>query len=198
MSSAEGQGALLDAADRGTLLRLARASIRHGLQRGVALPVQPAEYGEALRRIGASFVTLEEQGQLRGCIGHLEAVQPLVIDVTENAYNAAFRDPRFNPVREEELERIAIEISLLSPAHPLRFASEDELVEQLRPGVDGLILEDGAHRGTFLPSVWSALPERRAFLAQLKRKAGLPPDHWSASLRVSRYTTESFGEGDTA
>ena len=197
MSSAEHPDALLETGDRETLLRLARASIRHGLQRGVPLPVQPAEFDEALRRIGASFVTLEEQGQLRGCIGHLEAVQPLVVDVTENAYNAAFRDPRFTPVREEELERIAIEISLLSPARPLHFASEEALIEQLRPGVDGLIFEDGAHRGTFLPSVWSALPERRAFLAQLKRKAGLPPDHWSPSVRVSRYTTESFGEGDT-
>jgi hypothetical protein len=198
MSSAEDRGSLLDAAERGTLLHLARASIRHGLQRGVPLPVQPAEFGEALRRIGASFVTLEQEGRLRGCIGHLEAVQPLVIDVTENAYNAAFRDPRFTPVREDELERIEIEISLLSQAHPLHFASEEDLIDQLRPGVDGLILEDGRHRGTFLPSVWSTLPEPRAFLSQLKRKAGLPSDHWSGSVRVSRYTTESFGDGETA
>ncbi len=178
------------------MLALARDSIRHGLATGRPLEVDVTAFDPELRKPGASFVTLDAHGRLRGCIGSLEAYRPLVVDVADNAFNAAFRDPRFPPVREDEFEDLRIHVSVLSPPEPLQFRDEADLLAQLRPGVDGLILEDRGRRGTFLPSVWEPLPDRREFLAHLKLKAGLPPDHWSPTLRVWRYTTESFGEED--
>jgi AmmeMemoRadiSam system protein A len=184
----------LDAEQREILLTLARRSIAHGLEKGRALPVAVGDYPPALQARRAAFVTLHEQGRLRGCIGHLEAVQALVGDVAENAFAAAFRDPRFPPVTADELEALHIEISVLTPARPLEFSSEEDLLAKLEPGRDGLILQDGHARGTFLPTVWETLPNPAAFLRHLKAKAGLPPDHWSDTLRVSRYRTECFGE----
>ena len=146
----------------------------------------------------ATFVTLNKFGELRGCIGHLEAIQPLIADVAENAFNAAFRDPRFQPVTASEFGDLEVHISVLSPPEPMVFTSEADLLRQIRPGIDGLILEDGAYRGTFLPSVWEQLPDPAQFLAHLKMKAGLPPNYWSDTLKVSRYTTESFSEQDLA
>jgi len=177
---------------RRLLLDIARASIREGLEHDSALTVTAGDYPPALQAERASFVTLHLEGELRGCIGHLEAIQPLVADVAENAFSAAFRDPRFPPLREPEYAGLHIHISVLTPAEPMQFASEADLLRQLRPGTDGLILEDGWARGTFLPSVWESLPEPQEFLAHLKRKAGLPVGHWSDSLRIYRYTTESF------
>jgi AmmeMemoRadiSam system protein A len=165
-----------------------------GLGEGRPLRVNLEDYAAELRAQRAAFVTLQEFGQLRGCIGHLEARQPLVKDVAENAFAAAFRDPRFPPVTARELERLHIEISVLTPATPLIFGSEQELVALIEPGRDGLILEEGLARGTFLPSVWESLPNPVDFLRQLKRKAGLPENYWSDRLRISRYRTESFGE----
>lgn len=179
---------------RKTLLDLARRSIAHGLDRGTPLPVDPSDYPEPLRARRATFVTLHLHGELRGCIGHLEAVQPLVLDVAENAYAAAFRDPRFDPVSPQEAAGLRVHISVLTPPEPLTFASEADLLTQIRPGTDGLILTEGRARGTFLPSVWESLPAPRDFLNHLKRKAGLPADHWSDQVRVARYTTESFGD----
>jgi AmmeMemoRadiSam system protein A len=175
------------------LLDIAEASIRHGLDYG--RPLEPAlpDYPAVLREPGASFVTLKRQDELRGCIGALSAHRPLLVDVAHNAWAAAFDDPRFPSLREEELEGLDIHISLLSGAEPLQFDSEAELLSQLQPGADGLIIEEGLRRGTFLPSVWEQLPTAELFLRHLKQKAGLPPDYWSPSLRVSRYTTESFG-----
>jgi AmmeMemoRadiSam system protein A len=184
----------LDAEQRRTLLELARASIEHGLAHGRPLEVDPLAYSPGLRAERAVFVTLEEHGELRGCIGHLEALQPLVLDVSENAFAAAFRDPRFPALAASELAGLAIEISVLTPPHPLSFSSENELLAIIEPGLDGLILEEGAARGTFLPTVWMSLPEARDFLRHLKIKAGLSPDYWSASIRVQRYRTESFSE----
>ena len=181
-----------DRQQRDSLLQLARRSIAHGLDHGRPLAVNPDDWPEALRQPGACFVTLHQQGQLRGCIGSLEAVRPLVVDVAENAYAAAFRDPRFPPLAASELDTLALSISVLSPATPMRFSSEQDLLSQLRPGIDGLILEQDHYRGTFLPLVWEQLPTPQAFLRQLKRKAGLPADHWSERIRVSRYTSESF------
>jgi len=174
------------------LLQVARGSIAHGLRRGKPLPVDPGEYPEVLQRLRASFVTLHLRGQLRGCIGVLEAIRPLVDDVAKNAYAAAFSDPRFEPLREAERQGLDIHISVLSPSEPMRFTSEQDLVRQVRPGVDGLILADGSRRGTFLPSVWESLPDRESFLRHLKLKAGLPPDYWSETIQVSRYTAESY------
>lgn len=180
--------------NRAALLAVARAAIEQGLRHGQPLEVALDAYPEPLREPRATFVTLEKGGQLRGCIGALTAYQPLVQDVAAHAYAAAFEDPRFPELRVEEFPALEIHISVLSPPEPLHFADEDELLAQLRPGEDGLILQFRQHRGTFLPSVWEHLPDPYVFLAQLKQKAGLPLDFWSAELRVERYTTEYFGD----
>ncbi len=179
--------------ERDRMLQLAADSIRHGLQTGRAPAVEPGHFPARLREQRACFVTLDLQRQLRGCIGHLEAVQPLVLDIAENAFAAAFRDPRFVPLQARELDQLGIHISILTPAQPMQFESEADLLQQIRPGVDGLILEDQGQRGTFLPSVWESLPRAEDFWRHLKQKAGLATDHWSGSIQVSRYTTESFG-----
>ncbi len=178
--------------ERSQLLQLAAASIEHGLQQGRPLTVDPADYPEKLRARRASFVTLNRNGNLRGCLGHLEATQPLVQNVADNAFAAAFRDPRFPPLSPAEQQELEIHISILTPAVAMTFNSEADLIRQLRPGIDGLILEDGSYRGTFLPSVWESLPDPHVFLRHLKRKAGLPENYWSETLRAYRYETESF------
>lgn len=182
----------LDEEQRSTLLAVAVEAIRYGLEKHAVMPVNLSRYPEPLKQHRASFVTLLIEGRLRGCIGHLEATQPVVRDVVENAFAAAFRDPRFPPVTTQEVEQLEIHISLLTVAEPIEVASESDLIEQLRPGVDGLILQEGYHRGTFLPSVWEQLPEPTLFLRHLKMKAGLPGNYWSDRVRISRYTTESF------
>ncbi len=179
---------------KATLLKVARRSIVHGLETGRPLAVEPLDYDPALRERRAAFVTLTQAGQLRGCIGHLQAIQPLVVDVAENAHAAAFNDPRFNPLTAAELDLTHIEISVLTEPEPMSVGGEEELLASLEPLVDGLILEDGAYRATFLPSVWEQLPRPRDFVMALKRKAGMPPDYWSDSMRVSRYRTISFEE----
>ena len=172
------------------LLELARTSIRHGLQHGCPGKVDLEGLEAELMAIRASFVTLEKNGHLRGCIGSLEAWRPLAVDVAENAYAAAFRDRRFPPMQEDEVDALGIHLSLLTPAVPMAFSSEEDLLKQLQPGIDGLILQEGQYRGTFLPSVWAELPTPALFLSQLKRKAGLPVDYWSPTVRILRYTTE--------
>jgi AmmeMemoRadiSam system protein A len=184
---------------RRLLLRTARDAIRHGLECGGPPQVERIEeLPEALREHRAAFVTLHLEGRLRGCIGHLEAIEPLVRDVADNAFAAAFRDPRFPPLRSAEFDPLHIEISVLSPATPLHFEDEAALIALLQPGLDGLILTEDTggveRRGTFLPSVWDQLPEPRLFLRHLKQKAGLPADYWSEQIQVWRYRTESFGE----
>jgi len=182
-----------DAGQRTTLLRVAAASIRHGLEHGRPLHIDPQTYEEGLRQARACFVTLEIDGNLRGCIGSLQAKRPLVEDVAENAYAAGFSDPRFPPLRKAEYPSLHLDISVLQPAEPLEIRDEVDLLGQLRPGIDGLILQDGLARATFLPSVWQQLPTAEQFLSHLKMKAGLPAHYWSQSIHFSRYTTESFG-----
>jgi len=177
---------------RKLLLELAKNSIVHGLKTGEPLKPELSHYPPELQVKRATFVTLERNHQLRGCIGMLEAVRPLVEDVAENAFLAAFRDHRFPALEVDEIDDLELHISILSPAEPLTFDSEQSLIDQLRPGIDGLILEEGYRRGTFLPSVWESLPEPRQFLRHLKQKAGLFPDYWSDTLKVSRYSTEMF------
>lgn len=172
------------------LLDLARASIRHGVQAGRPLAVVLEELADELVVPRASFVTLEKKGRLRGCIGSLEAWRPLAVDVAENAFAAAFRDPRFPPVQSDEVEELEIHLSLLTVPIAMTFSSEGDLLAQLRPGVDGLILSDRQCRGTFLPSVWAELSTPQLFLTQLKRKAGLAADYWSPGVRIWRYETE--------
>ena len=178
--------------DARILLKIARDSIRDGLAGGRGLQPDPERYPSSLACPGASFVTLELDGELRGCIGHLEARQPLLRDVAENAWLAAFRDPRFPPLSTDEFARLDLSVSILSPAESLAFASEAELLDKIRPGIDGLILRDGARQGTFLPSVWRSLPDPADFLRHLKLKAGLPPDYWSDTIEIDRYTTQSI------
>lgn len=194
MSSTE----LLSRQDRATLLEVARSSIRWGLEHGQALMVNPDDYSATLRPLRATFVTLEIENQLRGCIGTLVARQPLVQDVAEHAYAAAFDDPRFPELTAREFPQLDVYISVLSPAEPLQFDSENALLVQLRPGIDGLILQFRSHRATFLPAVWENLPDPYVFLAQLKQKAGLPLNFWSSELKAERYTTEYFGDHDVA
>jgi len=188
MSSTE-----LNHAKQRLLLDVARESIEHGLAHGRPLRVVVGDFAAPLREPRASFVTLHRQGRLRGCIGTLEAHRPLVDDVAANAYAAAFSDPRFPPLSREELADLDISISILSPPQQLAFDSED-LLAQLRPGVDGLILQNNGRRGTFLPSVWSELPDRHRFLEHLKLKAGLPGGYWSDSIRAFRYTVQGIGK----
>ena len=180
------------ASEQALLLEVALASIEHGLRTGSPLQVNPDTYPPALSDHGASFVTLKRHGDLRGCIGSLAPVSSLVEDVAHNAFAAAFRDPRFLGLGAEELQELEIEISVLGPTEPVEFDSEAELLGKLRPGMDGLVLQDGRHRGTFLPMVWESLPKPEDFLSHLKQKAGLSGTYWSDTLRIERYTTVSF------
>jgi len=129
---------------------------------------------------------------LRGCIGTLEPQWALVLDVAKNARAAAFEDPRFPALTWPEFDRLEAHVSVLSMPEPMQFESEEDLLAQLRPGVDGLILEESFYRGTFLPAVWESLAEPQEFLRHLKQKAGLHPDYWSDTIKVQRYTTESI------
>lgn len=179
--------------ERGQLLvRLARAAIAREF--GIATP--SLAHPDWLDAPGAVFVTLTESGRLRGCIGSLEAHRPLGMDVEHNARAAAFSDPRFPPLRPEELDRVRVEVSLLSPAVPMQFKDESDALAQLRPGVDGVILEYGRYRATFLPQVWEQLPQPDVFMAHLKQKAGLSGDFWQQALRLSRYGVDKFKETD--
>lgn len=177
--------------DRQALLQTARQSIEAGVI-GKRHEPEPADFSADLQREGASFVTLNKGGALRGCIGTLEAHQSLIVDVARNAYAAAFRDPRFPSLVPEELQLLEFHISVLTAPEPMQVESEQDLLAQLRPQVDGLVIEEGYRRGTFLPSVWEQLPDPEQFLSHLKRKAGLPPNYWSDKIRVSRYTSISI------
>lgn len=178
--------------DKSLLHKLAIDSIAHGLSHAQPLPVKLEDYPSHLCTNGASFVTLNLNHQLRGCIGSLNAYQPLVQDIAQHAYDAAFKDPRFSPVTESEASQLDIHISILTPAEPMKFTDEADLLAQIKPGKDGLILESGFHKGTFLPSVWDQLPQPRDFLNHLKQKAGLDSHYWSNDIKISRYRTLSF------
>ena len=119
----------------------------------------------------------------------MQAYQPLIKDVAEHAYAAAFNDPRFSSVTAAEAPQLELHISILTPSEAIDFSSESDLLSQIQPGIDGLILESGYHRGTFLPAVWESLPEPEQFLRHLKQKAGLPASYWSDDIKVSRYRT---------
>lgn len=178
------------------LLDLARSAIEKELTGATALSVSIEDAPPALHEDGASFVTLHKRsGALRGCIGSLVARRPLIDDVQANAKAAAFQDPRFPPLREEELDDIVIEVSILSAPEPLAHEGPEELIEKLRPNVDGVVLERGWNRATFLPQVWEQLPEPEKFLAHLCYKAGLPPDAWrNRDVKISTYQVEKFSE----
>lgn len=186
----------LDKNEQGkVLLKIARTAIA----RALCLPTESATVDTHiiwLSKPGASFVTLMHQGELRGCIGSLQALHPLIDDVTSNAVSAALRDPRFMPITAAELETVEIEVSLLSELESLDFTTEADALRQLRPTIDGVVFECGAYRSTFLPQVWESLPQPRQLLAQLKLKAGLPEDFWADSVQLSRYTVTKWREAD--
>jgi len=177
------------------LLAIARESLAEALGVGRAGPSPGIERAEPwLAEPGACFVTLTLNGHLRGCVGSLYAHRPLGEDVRSNARAAAFRDSRFPPLTREELPRIAVEVSLLSPPVPLPVCDEAEARARLRPGRDGVILDYRGARGTFLPQVWEQLPDPRSFLDQLKHKAGLAPTFWSPEIQLWTYEVTKWEE----
>ncbi|MBI2481225.1 MAG: AmmeMemoRadiSam system protein A [Planctomycetia bacterium] len=184
---------LISLVDREALLDVAQLSIQQGLRTGRPLEIDPMEFAVTVREPHASFVTLRIGAQLRGCTGSVKVRRPLVVDVAENAFNAAFQDPRFTPLRAAEFPTLTIQVSVLSPMEPLPCTSEADLLEKMRLGMDGLEIEYGAYRGVLLPSVWEQLPDKQLFLQMLKMKAGIPPTFWSQRIDVYRFTTESFG-----
>jgi AmmeMemoRadiSam system protein A len=180
--------------EKRALLTIARLSIEHGLLEQKPLPVAIATQPTALCEPRGVFVTLLHGVSLRGCIGSMEPDQAMAPAIADSAYGAAFQDPRFRAVSASELDTVRIEISILSHMIELHPADRADLLNSLQPGTDGLLISDGRHRATFLPSVWEQLPEPSQFLEHLLTKAGLAHDYWSDGLRLQRYTTLTFGE----
>lgn len=172
------------------LLKLAHGAIESAF----GAPAPAVANAPWLHQPGATFVTLTRHGDLRGCIGALEARRPLREDVCQNALSAAFHDPRFPPLESRELADLKVEVSLLSPQQEMTFTDEADALRQLRPNVDGVVFEVGRYRSTFLPQVWEQLPTSRTFMAHLKRKAGLAEDFWSPEVKLYRYTVEKWKE----
>jgi uncharacterized protein len=177
------------------LLHMARQALECGVRGEKLPPLDETSLSSQLHEIGASFVTLTIQGELRGCIGALEAHQPLAQDVREHAVAAALEDPRFPPVREDELSRIQIEVSRLTRPIPLPYKDAVDLLSKITPHVDGVILRDGFRRATFLPQVWEKIPNRVEFLNYLCHKMGAGEDAWiTHHLEVFIYHVEEFRE----
>ncbi len=185
----EPDGALPPGAGQ-VMISLARAAIERALGHEVGYDVQAAW----LWQPAAVFVTLTKAGELRGCIGSLEATRALGEDIAANAASAALKDPRFTPVTIEEFAEIDVEISLLTEPKPMRFTDEAHLMKQLRPHQDGIIFEGAGRRATFLPQVWQQIPDPANFMAELKKKAGLPATYWGHDVKVSRYGAIKFAE----
>ncbi len=179
------------------LVRLARQTIEEQVGLAPTDPVRPEELADpALQQRRGVFVTLNKRGMLRGCIGSLVGVEPLVEGVRRNAINAAFHDHRFPMVSADEVPELEIEVSVLTPPQPLSYGDGDDLVRRLRPRVDGVIIRaaNGAS-ATFLPQVWEQLPVPEVFLSHLCRKAGLPDDFWrTGELAVETYQVQYFKE----
>jgi AmmeMemoRadiSam system protein A len=172
------------------------ASIEHGLRHRKPLTVDPSSYTERLRANQSCFVTLLKHGQLRGCMGSLKPTRTLIEDVTANAYAAAFKDPRFRSVGAEERTELATHVSVLSPHTSLEFTSHADLMGQLRPGLDGIIIAHQGLQATFLPSVWRSLPDPEQFILHLRRKAHISDGVPTSALSVWRYLVEEFGDDD--
>lgn len=185
---------MLDESEKTALLRIARKTISEGCARN--LPQEPdlQDQPEPFCQPAACFVTLQKHGALRGCIGSTVAHRSLLEDVIHNAFASAFHDSRFPPVTESELGEISIEISLLTPQQPLSVTSEDELLQTIRPGIDGLLIRNARHSATFLPQVWQQLPTPGQFLQHLKIKAGLAANVWPEDMECFRYQCIKFAE----
>ncbi len=187
-------GCRLDDVHRHALLKAARQSVASGLRRGKPPAVQMGSFAPQLETTRACFVSVLKEGHLMGCVGSMMPHRPLVADVVENAFKAAFADRRFDAVTADDMPSLTVEISILSTPRRIPASSEADLLRQLQPDRDGLIVEDGPHRALFLPHVWHGLPQPKAFLDRLRQKAGLAPDHWSDSFRAWRFSAEHFGE----
>ncbi len=181
--------------EQNALLKIARESIELAVREDRKLPIQLEEYSNLLRQNGASFVTLTLHGRLRGCIGTLQAYQPLVMDVRDHAILAALEDPRFPPVSQAELAKLNIEISRLTEPKPFPYQTPEELLKGLHPGNDGVVLRYGHRSATYLPQVWDQIPDPAEFLSELCLKMGAAADTWKKqNLDVSIYQVEEFSE----
>lgn len=176
--------------EKNSILKTAREAIQYGLTYQQRPTLQLSDYTPALLETKATFVTLKKNGALRGCIGSLKAHQPLIQDVADNAYSAAFNDPRFPPVGAREAPELHISVSILSNSEKMTFKNETDLLGKLVPGRDGIILNYRGLSSTFLPSVWEELPTPIEFMAHLKQKAGLEKNFWSNHITIKRYYTD--------
>jgi len=172
------------------LIKLIVRSLEYGLAKNAPPKVAVSTFAKELQVKRATFVTLEKKGVLRGCIGTIIAYRSLVEDIVENAFAAAFRDPRFPPLQADEREDLSFSLSVLSPLSQMSFDNEEHFLEQLRPLIDGVLIQDGKNRSVFLPQVWEQLPERTDFLNRLRLKAGMAPDHWSDTFLAWRFTVQ--------
>ena len=184
----------INAGERRQLLKIARQSIETGLENGQALRLKGTDFDGLLAATLGAFVTLTQGDSLRGCMGALQSADPLAQTTAACAFNAAFKDPRFTQLDAGEAKDIRIEISILSEMETLSVSDRDNLLRQLQPGIDGLLMEDGQYRSTFLPKVWEKIDSPTDFLRHLMTKAGLPGDYWSQTIQFSRYHTVSFAE----
>ena len=182
--------------EQAQLLQIAREAIAGSFRDSGQIDTLVAQFEGILVERRGVFVTLTKSGALRGCIGTIEARETLLVAVADCARGAAFRDPRFPPIQEEELAELQVEVSVLTSPQSMAVSTRVELLETLRPSVDGLLLEDGMRRSTFLPQVWEQLPDPEQFLSHLLQKAGLPGDYWSKNMRCSRYQSTSIREQD--
>lgn len=172
------------------LLDVARRSVALAVLDHITYHPDLADHSPALAEHGAAFVTLRRHGRLRGCIGTLEAIEPLAEAVADRARAAALHDPRFEQVQPHELDDLEVSVSVLTQPAPIDVASYADLRARLRPGVDGLVVDATGHRATFLPSVWEELPDPEEFLSALWRKAGLPQRAWPSGIRLATYTAQ--------
>lgn len=180
-----------------TLLKLARGAIEAALGGSRAQPSPTGAEAARLAQPGACFVSLKQGEELRGCIGNLQASPRLDEAVRHNAVAAALRDPRFSPLRRDELARTRLEISLMSPMERIPAGTREELLRHLRPGVDGLVLSAGTHSAVFIPAVWEQLPDAQAFVDHLLAKGRFPRGRWPEGMQAERFTAEHFVEGES-
>ena len=166
------------------VINICKESINAGLENK---KYSPENYPCVLEEYGASFITIELNGDLRGCIGSIIAHRPLIQDLIKNAHSAAFADPRFFPLTQDEFQNIKISVSLLTKPQKMSFENEADLLWQIKPYEDGLIIREGAKQGVFLPVVWEELPDKQEFLNHLKLKAGLDRNYFSNTIEVFKF-----------
>jgi AmmeMemoRadiSam system protein A len=183
----------LNKADQQTLINLAFRSIKQGLSGPPTPPPASTINSQTLYRKQGSFVTLYLKDQLHGCVGHTEPIKPLYQDVYQNAYAAAFKDPRFNPITSADYPSLSIEISILSPLHPITAHQPQQILQALRPNIHGVVIQNSINKSTFLPQVWQKIPQKEVFLAELCHKASLPSEAWKdPDTKLYTYTIQSI------